>query len=146
MKKLFLTLVIALSAICVFAQNNQDTSRKNQPPQQQFQPNMEKDTIVLFLGRFGGPVKADEVLKGDSLMVNKPGFMIVGFKMVYPGDTSAVVLEAKNYRLTPDMKAALKKLKPGQPFAFVNIMLGAADGKVHRPTMDRIEMFIEKQQ
>lgn len=143
MKKLFITLVIAMSAICVFAQN-QDTTKKNQ--QQQYQPNMEKDTIVLFMGSYGGPIKPADVLKGDSLMVNKPGLPIIGFKMVYPGDTSAVVLESKSFKLTPEMKTALKGLKPGQPFEFVNIMLGAADGKVHRPTMDRVSMFIEKAQ
>ncbi|MFH0867052.1 MAG: hypothetical protein V1904_12720 [Bacteroidota bacterium] len=143
MKKLLLTFVIALMGVCVFAQ--QDTTKKNNQPKQ-IQPDMQKDTVVLFLGHFGGPMKAVDLQKGDSLWVNKGGLQIVQFSLVYRQDTAFKKLDAMNYKLTPEMKTALKNLKEGQNFQFVNIRIQAKDGVTRKPTYDSIDMFIEKTQ
>lgn len=143
MKKLFLTLVIALTSVCVFAQNNTN-NQQNQP--KQIQPDMAKDTVVLFQGHFGGPMKAADVQKGDSLWVNKGGLQIVGYSLVYKVDTTMKRLDAKDWKLTAEMKLALKNLKEGQNFQFVNIRIMAKDGVTRKPTYDSIDMFIEKTQ
>jgi hypothetical protein len=144
MKKLLLTIVIALMGISVFAQQQQqDTTKKNNQPKQ-IQPNMQVDTVVMFLGHFGGPIKAADIVKGDSLWVNKGGLQIVQFTLMYRQDTTLKKLDSKNYKLTPEMKTALKSLTEGQNFQFVNIRIMAKDGISRKPTYDKIEMFIEK--
>lgn len=147
MKKLFLTILMAIIGVGVFAQdntNNGNNQQQNQP--KQVQPDMAKDTVVLFMGRPGGPIKAADVAKGDSLWVNKGELQIVGFSLVYKVDTSMTKLDAKDKKLTPEMKTALKGLKEGSNFQFVNIRVQAKDGISRKPTYDIIEMFIEKTQ
>jgi hypothetical protein len=142
MKKLLLTIMVALMGVCAFAQQGDTTKKHNQP--KQIQPNMQKDTVVMFLGHYGGPLKAADLIKGDSLWVNKGGLQIVQFSLVYRQDTTLKKLDAKNYKLTAEMKTALKNLKEGQNFQFVNIRVQAKDGITRKPTYDSIDMFVEK--
>lgn len=147
MRKIFLTLAIIFAGtMWVIGQtnNNQNNQSQNKAPQM-IQPDMQKDTVPLFLGHCAGPVKASDIAKGDSLFMNKVGFQIVGFALVYRKDTSLVKFEAKNCKLTTEMKSALKELKPGQNFAFVNVRIMAKDGVIRKPTYGQIDMFIEKE-
>lgn len=145
MKKLLLTLVIALTSVCVFAQNPTDTTKKNNQPQQiQYK---QTDTLALFQGRPGGPLKLEEIIKGDSLFLNKGGYMIVGFALVYRGmgtDTTLHKFDSKNTKLTTEMKTGLAGLKEGQKFQFVNIRYTGKDNVLRKPTNATIDMMVEK--
>lgn len=144
MKKTLLTFVIALTSVCVFAQNN---TNQNTNQQQQVQPKP-TDTLALFQGRPGGPIKMEDVLKGDSLYLNKGGFVITGFCLEYVAapDTAHKKLDSKNNKLTSEMKTALKGMKAGQNFKFSNIHFVGSDKVLRKPTYDTIDMFIEKTQ
>ena len=109
---------------------------------------MQKDTVALFQGHFAGPIKAADILKEDSLTLNKIGLMIIGFDLVYrqDKDTATFMYSSKTCKLTSDMKTALKALKSGQNFAFKNIRIMGKDGVPKKPTYDFIEMFIENVQ
>ncbi|HNW99304.1 MAG TPA: hypothetical protein PKK00_12920 [Bacteroidales bacterium] len=146
MKKIFLTLLIAVISICVFAQNNSNQQNQQQQQQQQRTPDMQKDTVALFQGRFGGPIKSEDAVKGDSIWLNKGGLIVVGFSMVYWQDTTMKKLDAKNNKLTSEMKTVLQGLKAEKRFVFANIRISGSDGVVRKPTFDVIEMVIEKQQ
>jgi len=162
MKKIFFTITLFVAATCmIFAQNNnnqgqgqgqgqgqqgQGQGQGQQGQKKDIQPDMQKDTVALFQGHFAGPIKAADILKEDSLTLNKIGLMIVGFDLVYRQDTSTVKYESKTCKLTADMKTALKALKAGQNFAFKNIRIMGKDGVPKKPTYDFIEMFIENAQ
>jgi hypothetical protein len=145
MKKVLLTLVIALTTVCVFAQNSTDTTKKNNQPQQiQYKPT---DTLALFQGRPGGPLKLEEITKGDSLFLNKGGFMIVGFTLVYRGigsDTTLKKFDSKTNKLTAEMKTGLAGLKENQKFQFVNIRYTGKDNVMRKPTNSFIDMMVDK--
>ena len=145
MKKLFVTLSFFLAGICiVVAQTDNKQNNQNKPPQQ-VQPDMQKDTIVLLAGRFGGPIKYSDISKQDSLFMNKPGLKVIGFSLAYKIDTAFTKFDSRNNKLTSEMLTALKALKPGQNFMFGNIRCMASDGKVRKPTYDFIQLLIEKE-
>ena len=148
MKKIFITLALFIAGTCfVVAQNNntQNTQNNQNNQNQNKQPDMQKDTVALFQGHFGGPIKSADILKEDSLTINKIGFQIVGFSLIYKIDTTLSKFDSKNNKLTQEMKTALKILKPGQNFSFINVRVSVKGGTPLRPTFDHIEMFIEKE-
>ncbi len=146
MKKIFITLALLVAGTCfVVAQNNNNNQNNQNKNKQQKMPDMQKDTVALFQGHFGGPIKSADVLKEDSLTINKVGFKIIGFSLVYKADTTLSKFDSKNNKLTEAMKTALKTLKPGQNFSFINVRVMVKGGTSLRPTYDHIDMFIEKE-
>ena len=125
--------------------NNQNQNNEQNRPPKMIQPDMQKDTVALFQGHFAGPIKSTDVLKEDSLVLNKNGLLIIGFSLVFRKDTAMTKFDSRNNKLTPEMKTALKDLKPGQNFAFINIRIIAKGGIPHKPTYDHIDMFIDKE-
>ncbi|NTW32808.1 MAG: hypothetical protein HGB12_09320 [Bacteroidetes bacterium] len=150
MRKFFITSAILIFGIGIVVAQNNNTSgnqgnQNNNQPQKTIQPDMNKDTVVFFQGRYGGPIKSADILKEDSLTMNKVGFQIVGFTLVFRKDTTLNKYDSKNNKLSSEMKTALKDLKPGQNFSFVNIRIMAKGGKALKPTYDKIDMFIERE-
>ena len=148
MRNIFVTftfLVFGISVI-VAQNNNSQTNQGNQPqPPVKIQPDMQKDTVVFFQGHFDGPIKSSDIVKEDSLTMNKVGFQIVGFTLVFMKDTTLYKYDSKNNKLTTEMKSALKDLKSGQNFSFVNIRIMAKGENPRKPTYDKIDMYIERE-
>ena len=148
MKKIFLCIVFLIAGTCfVKAQNNNQNNQnqnQNQNRPQMMQPDMQKDTVTMFQGHYAGPIKSADILKEDSLTLNKVGLQIVGFSLIYRVDTTLSKFDSKNNKLTVEMKTALKALKPGQNFSFINVRVMPKEGKPLRPTYDHIDMFVEK--
>jgi len=151
MKKILLTITLFVAGTCmIIAQNNNTQSQgqgqgQGQTQKKEILPDMQKDTVALFQGHFSGPIKAADILKADSLTLNKVGMLIIGFDLVYRQDTTTIKYESKSCKLTADMKTALKTLKAGQNFMFKNVRVVAKDGVPRKPTYDFIEMFIENE-
>ncbi len=134
------------------AQNNNNQQNQGQGQQQQGprQPDMQKDTVPLFAGHFSGPIKHADLLKTDSLFINKPGISIAEFKLVLKKDTSMkdtalIRLYSKTAKFTPEMNAAVKKLIPGQNIFIENIKIKGQGGSIRGLAYDRIVLFIEKE-
>jgi len=142
MKKIFLIISLLFAIIIQVDAQNQNNNQN-----QKRQPDMQKDTVVLFQGFFGGPIKFDDLLKQDSLTLNKIGLQIVGFNLVYRTGTDTTLNKyvSKNNKLTTEMQTAMKLFKPGQNFAFVDVKVSIKGGTPFRPTFDRIEMFVDQE-
>mgnify|MGYP001319180294 CR=1 FL=1 len=146
MKKIFFIIGLLFAIIIQVDAQSQNNNQNNNQNQKR-QPDMQKDTVVLFQGFFGGPIKFDDLLKQDSLTLNKTGLKIVSFKLVYRNgsDTTLNKYESKNNKLTTEMQTAMKLFKPGQNFAFIDVKVSIKGGTPFRPTFDRIEMFVDQE-
>jgi hypothetical protein len=147
---IFIT-VFFLGIVIAEAQNNNNQQNQQQGQQQQGprQPDMQKDTVPLFAGHFAGPIKLEDLLKTDSLFTNKPGVQIAQFKLVFKKDTTQkdtniVRLKSTSNKFTPEMKAAVKTLGPGQNVFIENIKIQGKEGTSRSLVFDRIMLFIEK--
>jgi hypothetical protein len=59
-------------------------------------------------------------------------------------DSTLKKFDSRNNKLTPEMITALKMLKPGQRFSFVNVRAMANGGALIKPTYDHIDMFVDR--
>jgi len=141
MKKIFLSVVFLAASTCfVIAQDDYQIQKKPR----MMKPDMQKDTVTLYQGHYAGPIKSEYFSKSDSLTLNKTGLLIVGFSLVFRMDSTLKKFDSRNNKLTPEMITALKMLKPGQRFSFVNVRAMANGGALIKPTYDHIDMFVDR--